>query len=352
MTAAQTSSPLKIAIVGAGIAGLACANALAERGINVSLFDKGRGPGGRMSTKRLDQGHLDLGAQAFTARDPAFQDALARWANAGLVARWPTISYQASSNGWQLQHDPHARFTGAPRMSAITRHLADTFQTHDRCTLRLATRIEALKRLPDGWQLTDTAGNTFGAFTHVVFTTPPPQTLPLVADWDNALADACRQRPQRGCWAAWAILEQPLPAPPGGHKDWQMARVDHPALRLVSRNHTKPGREHQPESLSLMAQLDWSDRHLENDPQSVADDLWAAFQLLYPPGTSLPDRVASGAHRWRYAQPSQADDRLYLYSESGLALCGDSFTASRVESAWCSGTLLAQALVDRSVQPR
>lgn len=349
MTAAQISSPLTTAIVGAGMAGLACANALAERGATVSVFDKGRGPGGRMSTKRLDQGHLDLGAQAFTARDPAFQEALARWISAGLAARWPTISYQASPNGWQLQHDPHARFTGVPRMSAITRHLADTFQTHERSTLKLATRIEALKRLSDGWQLIDTDGNTFGPYQQVVFTTPPPQTLPLVADWDSTLAEACRQRLQRGCWAAWAILERPLPVPPGARQDWHMARADHPALRLVSRNHTKPGREHQPESLSLMAQLDWSDRYLEHDPQTIADDLWAAFQSLYPPGTPLPARIASGAHRWRYAQPAEADDRRYLYSDSGLAMCGDSFTASRVESAWCSGTLLAHALVDRSV---
>ncbi|SDN36589.1 NAD(P)/FAD-dependent oxidoreductase [Vreelandella arcis] len=350
ITTERKTPPIEIAVVGAGMAGLACANALAAKGIAVSLFDKARGPGGRMSTKRLAQAELDLGAQAFTARDPAFQRALTTWVERGLVARWPSVSYQASPNGWQLHHDTQARYTGVPRMSAINRYLADTFQAHAYASLQLETRIDALQRLPNGWQLSDADGTRFGPYQYVVFTTPPPQTLPLVAPWDTILADACRARAQRSCWAAWAILDGPLPAPPGGLNDWQMARIEHTALRLVSRNQTKPGREQQPESLSLLAHLDWSETHLKQSPSAVADSLWAAFIALYPDGTALPERVACGAHRWRYAQPSATDTRLYLYNDNGLAMCGDSFTASRVESAWCSGTQLAQALVDRSVQ--
>lgn len=348
-----TSAPLSnVAVVGAGMAGLACANRLAEHGVAVTVFEKARGPGGRMSTKRLDQAQLDLGAQAFTVRDPAFSDAVADWLSSGLVAPWPTVSYQASSSGWQLHHDPHTRYTGVPRMSAVTCHLADRFQTHPQTALHLATRIEALQRSPNGWQLQDAQGRDYGPFDHVVLTTPPPQALPLVAPWEATLAEACRARDQRSCWAAWAVLDAPLPTPPGGQSDWQMARIDHPALRLVSRNQTKPGREQQPESLSLMAHLDWSEAHLEDDPQAVSELLWAAFTASFSAGTPLPLRVSSGAHRWRYAQPSTADDRLFLYSDSGLAICGDSFTASRVESAWVSGTQMARALIDRSVHNR
>ena len=45
---------MRIAIIGAGMAGLSCADALRDEGHEIALFDKGRGPGGRMSTRRVD----------------------------------------------------------------------------------------------------------------------------------------------------------------------------------------------------------------------------------------------------------------------------------------------------------
>jgi len=69
MTAAEK---LNIAIIGAGIAGLACATRLQQAGHNVSVFEKSRGLGGRMSPRRTDQWQCDHGAQYFTARTPEF----------------------------------------------------------------------------------------------------------------------------------------------------------------------------------------------------------------------------------------------------------------------------------------
>ena len=63
----------RIAIVGAGVAGLACARALADAGLHVQIFEKSRGVSGRMSTRRGELGQCDHGAQYFTARDPAFR---------------------------------------------------------------------------------------------------------------------------------------------------------------------------------------------------------------------------------------------------------------------------------------
>ena len=48
-TAAQA---LPVAIIGAGLAGLSCAQALVQSGHQVHVFDKSRGPSGRMSTRR------------------------------------------------------------------------------------------------------------------------------------------------------------------------------------------------------------------------------------------------------------------------------------------------------------
>lgn len=350
---ANVTSPLSnastVAIIGAGLSGLACAHRLAQHGVNVQLFDKARGPGGRMSSKQRPTATLDLGAQTFTVRDARFAHKVAEWQAAGCVAMWPVHRYQASASGWQIHDDGQVRYCGAPRMSAITRHLADTLSTFHHAAISLETHIAALDKITQGWQLKDTNGEQYGPFDHVVISAPPPQAKALLAGWEPTLSAACEARPQRGCWAAWAIFDSPFPTLSGVDTDWQSLHTQHPALRLVSRNHTKPGRESQPESLSLLAQLDWSDAHIELAPEDAAQQLLDAFTSLMPEQTPLPGLVDLGAHRWRYAQPAIAGSQSFLYSESGLSLCGDSFRGSRVEDAWLSGDGLGEALLGRSV---
>jgi renalase len=105
---------VRIGIVGAGIAGLACADGLAGRGNDVVLFDKGRGPGGRMSTRRIEtsqgQAHFDHGAQYFTVRDDSFGAKLSSWVDAGVAAPWPAAGSDA--------------YVGVPGMNAPVRDLA------------------------------------------------------------------------------------------------------------------------------------------------------------------------------------------------------------------------------------
>ncbi|MGB1027364.1 MAG: FAD-dependent oxidoreductase, partial [Rhodospirillaceae bacterium] len=71
-----------IAVIGAGIAGLACARICVDKGYTVTVFDKGRGPGGRLSSRRLEAPQssdpmvFDHGAQYLTIRDEGFDQLL------------------------------------------------------------------------------------------------------------------------------------------------------------------------------------------------------------------------------------------------------------------------------------
>ncbi|MFG6665542.1 NAD(P)/FAD-dependent oxidoreductase [Halomonas sp. HNIBRBA4712] len=340
--------PERVAVIGAGIAGLACAQALAHQGVHVALFDKARGPGGRMASKRRPGAVFDLGAQTFTARDARFQALVASLEQEGVIARWPSVSYRVNDDGgWTPLADGKPRYAGAPRMSAITFALSDRLTRSGHVTSRFETRIRALQKSPGDkqvWRLVSDTGEVFGPFDTVVITAPPPQAQTLLDEWDTALANACAEKPQRSCWVAWVRFETPLPALDGIAR-WETLHAHHPALRLVSRNQTKPGREAQPESLSLLAQLDWSDAYLERPPEEAACALYAAFRSRLPAGITLPNITDLGAHRWRYAQTKEPSRESYLYSAQGLALCGESFRGSRVEDAWLSGHELGKALV-------
>src|SRR5690606_40285748 len=93
-----------IAIIGTGIAGLSAAQALHGAGQHIELFDKSRGSGGRMASKRSDAGSLDLGAQYFTARDRRFVEVVQQWQARGWVAEWQPSLYNAQDG--QLNASP------------------------------------------------------------------------------------------------------------------------------------------------------------------------------------------------------------------------------------------------------
>ncbi|MCG6120533.1 MAG: NAD(P)-binding protein, partial [Blastomonas sp.] len=154
---------MKIAIIGAGLAGLSAAGALQRAGHDIVAFDKARGPGGRMSTRRTEtergMAFFDHGAQYFTARDADFAAEVARWEAAGAAARWPA----AGEDAW----------VGTPGMNGIVKALA---ARHD---VRWACRIESIAREGAQWRL----GHADGEETAdaVIVAVPAEQVSDLVA---------------------------------------------------------------------------------------------------------------------------------------------------------------------------
>ena len=305
---------MRVGIVGAGLAGLSCGARLAAAGHAVELFDKGRGPGGRLSTRRaetpLGEARFDHGAQYLTARDPDFARQVAVWARDGLVARWPATGDEA--------------WVGVPGMNAPARALAETL------AVRSSARVAALRREAEGWRL---AGEDFeaGPFEAVVVALPAEQAGPLVATFAPDLARAAAATPAAPCWTVMAVFPERLPIAADVVKREGI-------VGWAARNSAKPGRG-GPESWVVQAGPDWSHSHLEAAPEAVAAALLAGLAAVAGPG-AVP-AAWSAAHRWRYAR-SGALGRDFLWDSAlGLGLCGDWLLGPRVECAWLSGHRLA-----------
>lgn len=304
---------MKIGIIGAGLAGLSAADALMDAGHTITLFDKARGPGGRMSTRRTDtpagMAFFDHGAQYFTARDPGFAAEVARWEAAGMAALWPA----AGDGAW----------VGTPGMNAIIKGLAADH------TVRWNCRIESIAREGGRWQLTHAEGvETADA---VIVAVPAEQVGDLVrqhqADWAD-LAAATRSQP---CWTVMAAFDAPVDFAA------DCLRTEG-AIGWAARNGAKPGRT-GPESWVIQGSPGWSAEHLEDDGEAVIALLLE--QLAAATGGDLPATLSVQAHRWRYAMSGSAG-RTALWDEaSGLGLCGDWLVGPRIENAWVSGRALA-----------
>ena len=119
----QTHKP-SIATIGAGIAGLCCATQLKPNGYKTHLFEKSRGPGGRMSTRNGDHWSADHGAQYFTARDPLFVEELNTWIQRGVAATWHPRLKVYEDRQWRESASPQNRYVGVPAMNSFGKKLA------------------------------------------------------------------------------------------------------------------------------------------------------------------------------------------------------------------------------------
>ena len=156
----------KVAVIGAGISGLMAARTLQDHGIPVTVFDKGRGVGGRMSARRTEAGgSFDHGAQYFTARDPRFARYVDSWVDQGLVAKWPDQAIATDqkivvieAGAIQSESSSQDRFVAVPGMNAICKHLASDL------TVNVKTKVDKITATDDGVALVDDAGNDLGTF--------------------------------------------------------------------------------------------------------------------------------------------------------------------------------------------
>ncbi|MCP1675398.1 putative NAD/FAD-dependent oxidoreductase [Natronocella acetinitrilica] len=323
---------MKIAVVGAGLAGLSCARGLVAAGHEVTLFEKSRGPGGRLSTRRGKGWQGDMGAQYFTARDARFADAVAGWRQVGVVAPWQARLVKLSPTRIETLVDDQTRWVGVPRMSALTRHLSDGL------TLRSGIRIEAVNVTEQGLELQAESGSVFAGFERVAVAVPAPQAVPLLQA-AHLLAESARSTPMHGCWAMLIRLRD---AP---ELEFDGAFVQDSPLRWIARDSSKPGREGR-DLWQCHAEAQWTAANIEREPDPVADDLQAAFRAL----THLPEETAIEmlrTHRWRYSQSAEPLRQGYLYDPAtGIGACGDWCHGDRVEGAWLSGARLADRILE------
>jgi predicted NAD/FAD-dependent oxidoreductase len=315
-----------IAIIGAGLAGLSCAVRLTALGHQVELFEKSRGPAGRMSTKRGEGWAADHGAQYFTARDPLFIEQVKKWVADQTVALWtPEIKvYEAKQ--WSTFQSQDLRYVGTPAMNTPAKQLAKGLVLHANQT------IDALSRKDGHWFLHSAeAGDIAKGFDELILAIPGPQALTLAQHLNPDIQTIAGQSNMKGCWTLMARFEQRPEVP------FEAAFVNQEIISWVARNSSKPQRTGQ-ESWTIQANPLWSQEFIELGKEDVADQMLACAKKL---GLDCTGAEIS-MHRWRYASGSTTAT-LGFYSNPALHLgmCGDWLNGGRVEGAWLSGYHLA-----------
>ena len=334
----MTTGIRSVAVVGAGIAGLACATELAHAGLLVTLLEKGRRPGGRVATRRVEGVAFNHGAQFATARGPGFGALLAGLQAAGQAAPW----IAAGADG--------RRITFIPGMSALPAMMADhaaglgvALQTERHAAFLHADEV--------GWTIRHlsaadirpgatavSGGEVLPSQDAVLIALPSTQAASLLGTATHPFADIARQAVVAPCWSVMVRF----PAPAAGPDVVQDATGP---VAWAAREGSRPGHAADPEAWTLHASAAWSRAHLEDDPESAGRTLLAAFRAAT--GAPVPDLVL--AHRWRHALVEAPVGQPCLWDPATrIGACGDWCLGGRVEAAYDSGVSLALCVLGRT----
>lgn len=339
--------PDRVAVVGAGVAGSACARFLADAGIEVQLFDKSRGVGGRLSTRRAEwtasngskhSVRFDHGAPAFSAHTPEFVRCLEQAASAGLLSRWlPQLAPGSCAPPDQL-----ALWLPTPDMPTWCRAMVAGLPVVTGCA------VDALQRSLGGWRLESAGSTVSDGFDAVVVAIPPQQAALLLQPHQAEWAQRAAAIPMLPCWVLMGVTDHADCLP-----EWDLAWPNASSLAWVVRNDAKPGRERTPGLAHwvIHATALWSQKHLESPAADVQSELQAMLASWL--GRSLTWHHAA-VHRWRYATVSPlgyADtaagtaERCCWDARSSLGVCGDALGGAGVEGAWASACALADRII-------
>jgi predicted NAD/FAD-dependent oxidoreductase len=304
---------------------------LSLEGFPVEVFDKGRGAGGRASTRREGNRRFDHGAQYFTAKDERFKREVDTWIEEGVAAEW-TGRIAVLDGGKVSYKERHLeRFVGVPGMNSIVKRLAES------ATVRFGIRVSRLDRVDGGWNLVDGSDSDISKFDIVLLSLPPEQALSLLEGVGSPLSDRVRPVRSDACWAVLASFDERLPI------DFDGAFVEDSPVAWIARDSSKPGRS-PGERWVFHATPEWSAQHIEEDGSKIAGELLQSF--FEATGTTPVSPEFVGAHRWRFAKVEEPlGDGCLWDNEWNVGVCGDWCHRCRVEGAFLSGLAIAERVM-------
>ena len=314
---------MRVVVVGAGIAGLMAAQSLSKSGHEVTVVDKGRSPGGRLATRRIDDATLDHGAQFFTVRDSLFESHVSEWIASGVVTEWCRGFDTTAQN-----NDGYPRYRGVRGMTDIAKHLAQGLDV--RCnTLAFSIAPGATSK----WQLKIDDGSVLDADA-IIVTCPLPQAYALLVTAGIELPESMLRTEYDRTICLLAVLNQSSAvANPGGlqNPDETFSFIADNAIKGIS----------SAVALTMHANPQFSLEHWDTS----TDDVQRLLLERAGPWIGNATVITSQIKKWRLATPLTIWPERY-WANDMIVLAGDAFGGPKIEGAALSGLAAANYLAN------
>jgi renalase len=340
-----------VAIIGAGMAGLAAARSLTQAGHNITLYEKSRGVGGRVATRRIENCIVDHGAQNIKPQNLALHDVMLHdLPTDDLVTIVPPVRlYTNDGQIWPADPDRNAdtKYSYRQGMTTLPKLLLAALPAK-RAVIRYETRITRLEETANEVILRDENGQETGRADIVIVTAPAPQAADLLGDsapflrstWE-ALDRVKALRQVEYHRNITVLLGYAPPAPPA--PAYALLADDRAAdlLWLAFEQTKAPERAPNGEAV-LIAQMGpkFSKFCYEEDDAMLVGRTLNELRPLF--GDTYDSPVWTQVKRWKFSQPHgmvHFEEVNFAGMSSSVIVCGDALRpeGGRVSQAYASG---------------
>ncbi|MDG5766643.1 NAD(P)-binding protein [Balneolales bacterium ANBcel1] len=340
---------MKIGIIGAGIAGLTAGRILAKAGHEITVYEKSRGVGGRMSTRRSNADPvqvMDHGAPFLSAEGEAFRAFVSELEQKGIVREW-TETFSSFAGGNLLPEapgtDPIMRYVAPAGMNSIGKYLGRWMDFYLGEKIGGLTYIggSGVKKRP--WMINSSTINVFESDA-VIIATPAVQAYGLVSTAQDELdlRTMITVLDDITYSSAFSFMAQ------YGRRDlpeWKAIVCEHPAVSWIC---NEAGKRDTSGELTLVAHTTdaFTKSRIDEykqDPAGIDQQILKSLGEILGNWAARPGKYAS--HLWRYVSPKKSLDMPFIESEdeqAPLALTGDYFQGTSMEAAYLSGMRLGE----------
>ncbi len=336
---------MKIAIIGAGVAGLTAGRELMKAGHEVVVFEKSRGYGGRMATRYAGKDNatkLDHGLPYIELTSPELEPFIKELGEKGIIQPWigPFARYTSTGNIRELRPSKK-RFIAPGGMNKVGQYLGRFVDVRTETKVGGLTHIGEDRKKKRSWMLNFSSGATESADA-VIIATPSKQAYAVLNTTIDEVAtlkiireiDEVEYYPSFSLLAGYGNTDVP---------EWAMMECkDHPVIESITNEATKRDNG-QEASYVIHTTPDFAERNENTDPKKTEEAILDALSDIMGGWAAVPQW--SQLHYWRYSRvknPLPYPFMEVVGNDAPVAVIGGYMNGDTLEAAYLSGKAIGE----------
>ncbi len=321
-----------VAVIGAGITGITLANLLQKK-VKLTVFEKSRGVGGRMSTRRVEPYQFNHGAQYFKVENKEFKYFLQPLIQNKIIKHMEANHIEIlnkevikSTKNYNKKY-----YIAESKMSSVVKYLIN-----DNFFIKLLCKIEKTIKENNKWFIIDSNKVSYGPYDWLFITIPPNQAIEILYN-NFKFMDIIKKIKMRSCYSLMLGFNKVKKF------DFDTALFLNEDVQWLSiKKKILENKEYY--NLLINSSYNFAEQNINGSKDKISNYLMKQVTDILKCDLNNYDHKA--LHFWKYAMSEKNNNLGSLLDEDlKVIVCGDWCMNGKVEGAFLSAKDAASNLL-------